>query len=126
MNQNTPNPGIALRRPHPCSLPIEWSSRGCPPNVNLRPRVVLNAQVWLPARDGDKRSHSLLKALCLILEESARQRLKKGQRQNNRLQAHKSWRNQRESAIMLPTLREFTTFECGYGRSSLPWRLVSN
>ena len=37
MNQNTPNPGVALRWPHPCSLPIEWGSRGCPPNVNLRP-----------------------------------------------------------------------------------------
>ena len=37
MNQNTPNPGLALRWPHPCSLPIEWGSRGCPPNVNLRP-----------------------------------------------------------------------------------------
>ena len=53
MNQNTPNPGVALRWPHPCSLPIEWGSRGCPPNVNLRPRVVLDTQVWLPARDGD-------------------------------------------------------------------------
>ena len=53
MNQNTPNPGLALRWPHPCSLPIEWGRWGCPPNVNLRPRVVLDAQVWLPARDGD-------------------------------------------------------------------------
>ena len=53
MNQNTPNPGVALRWPHPCSLPIEWGSRGCPPNANLRPRVVLDTQVWLPARDGD-------------------------------------------------------------------------
>ena len=53
MNQNTPNPGVALRWPHPCSLPIEWGSRGWPPNANLRPRVVLDTQVWLPARDGD-------------------------------------------------------------------------
>ena len=37
MNQNTPNPGLALRWPHPCSLPIEWGSWGRPPNVNLRP-----------------------------------------------------------------------------------------
>ena len=37
MNQNTPNPRLALRLPQPCSLPIEWGSRGCPPNVNLRP-----------------------------------------------------------------------------------------
>ena len=53
MNKNTPNPGVALRWIHPCSLPIEWGSRGCPPNVNLRPRVVLDTQVWLPAREGD-------------------------------------------------------------------------
>ena len=53
MNQNTPNPGLALRWPHPCSLPIEWGGGGCPPNVNLRPRVVLDTQVWLPARDRD-------------------------------------------------------------------------
>ena len=52
MNQNTPNPGLALRWPHPCSLPIEWGSRGCPPNVNLRPRMVLDTQVWVSARDG--------------------------------------------------------------------------
>ena len=56
MNQNTPNPGLALRWPHPCSLPIEWGSRGGPPNVNLRPRVILDTQVWLPVRDGDGRS----------------------------------------------------------------------
>ena len=30
MNQNTPNPGVALKWSHPCSLPIEWDSRGCP------------------------------------------------------------------------------------------------
>ena len=29
-------PGLALKWPHPCSLHIEWGSRGCPPNVNLR------------------------------------------------------------------------------------------
>ena len=54
MNQNTPNPGLALRWYHPCSLPIEWGSRGCP-------RTTLNHggtghQVWLPVRDGDERS----------------------------------------------------------------------
>ena len=56
MNQNTPNLRLALRWPHPCSLLIEWGSRGCPPNVNLQPRVVLDTQVWLPARDEDGRS----------------------------------------------------------------------
>ena len=56
MNQNSPNPGLAPRWPHPCTLPIEWGSRGCPPNANLRPRVVLDTQVWLPARDRDERS----------------------------------------------------------------------
>ena len=73
-----PNPRLALRWPHPCSLPIEWGSWGCPSNVNLRLLVVLDTQVWLPARNGDGRSHLLLKALCLILEESAWQKFKKG------------------------------------------------
>ena len=58
MNQNTPNPGLTLRWPHPCSLPIEWGRRGCPPNVNLQPRVVLDTQVWLPARDGNDRNYT--------------------------------------------------------------------
>ena len=30
MNQNTPNPGLALRWPHPCSLPIEWGREAVP------------------------------------------------------------------------------------------------
>ena len=30
ISQNSPNPGLALRWSHPCSLPIEWGSRGCP------------------------------------------------------------------------------------------------
>ena len=59
MNQNSLNPGLTLEWFHPCSLLIEWSSRGCLPNVNLRPRVVLDTQVWLPARDGVGRD-----ALC--------------------------------------------------------------
>ena len=59
MNQNTPNPWLDLWWPHPCPLPIEWGSRGCPSNVNLRPRVVLDIQVWLQARDGDERNHLL-------------------------------------------------------------------
>ena len=38
----------------PSLLSTHWmGSRGCPPNVNLRPRVVLDTQVWLQARDGD-------------------------------------------------------------------------
>ena len=46
-----PKPRVALRCPHPCSLPIEWGSGGCP-------RTTLNHggtghQVWLPVRDGD-------------------------------------------------------------------------
>ena len=37
-----PNPRLAFKWPHPCSLPIEWGRRGCPPNVNLRPWVILD------------------------------------------------------------------------------------
>ena len=72
MNQNTPNPRLALRLPHPCSLPIEWGKRGCPPNVNLRTRVVLDTQVWLPARDGDERNHS--SAECFMLNSRGERR----------------------------------------------------
>ena len=95
MNQNTPNPGIALKWPHPCSLPFEWGSRGCPPNANLRPRVVLETQVWLPARDGDGKCCLLAEALWLTPEESAWQRLWRGLRYHNRLRATSGWRNQR-------------------------------
>ena len=66
MNQNTPNLGLALWWPNPCSLPIEWGSRDFPPNVNLRPRVVLDIQVWLPAREGVGRSHSSSEGIMLI------------------------------------------------------------
>ena len=110
-----PKPQISSQVAQLCSLPIKWGSRGCPPNVYLRPRVVLDTQVWLPARDEVGRSYPLLKTLCLILEESAGQRLKKEQRQNKRLQEHKGWRNQRGQADMLTTLREFTTVKCGSG-----------
>ena len=65
MNQNIPNPGVALRWPHHCSLPIEWGSRDCLPNFNLRPRVVPDIQVWLSARDGDERSHSSAEGIML-------------------------------------------------------------
>ena len=44
-------------------------------NVNLRPRVVLDTQVWLPASKGDREATALQKALCLILEENVGQRL---------------------------------------------------
>ena len=44
---------------------IEWGSRGSPPNVNLLPRVVLDTQVWLPAKDGDGRSHSYVEGIML-------------------------------------------------------------
>ena len=95
MNQNTPNPGLALRWPHPCSLPIEWSRWGCPPNVNLRPRVVLDAQVWLPARDGDGICCPLQMALWLTPEESAGQRLWRGQRIFQQTPSNIRRRNQR-------------------------------
>ena len=96
MNQNSPNPRLALRCPHPCSLPIEWGNRDCPPNVNLRPRVVLDTQVWLPARDGDERSCPLAVALWLTPEEIAWQRLWREQRNYNRLRAQSGRRKQRE------------------------------
>ena len=118
MNQNTPNPGWALRWPHSCSLPIEWGSRGCPPNVNLRPRVVLDTQVWLPARDGNGKCHLLAVALWLTPEESAGQSLWRGQRYHNRLRATSSGetRGNRHSLHRLP--HAFSgIFACGSGGS---------
>ena len=44
-------------------------------NVSLRPRVALNTQVWIPVKNGIGRSHLLTKALFLVPEESAGQRL---------------------------------------------------
>ena len=114
MNQNTPNPRLALRWPHPCNS-THWMGREGVPECQPSTTGVLDAQVWLLTRDRDERSHPLLKALCLILEESAWQRLKKRQRQNNKLRAHKGWRNQKDSAEMLSTLCEFYTFKCGSG-----------
>ena len=45
------------------------------PNIDPRPRVVLDTQIWLPSRNGDERSHLLTEELCLIPEESTRQML---------------------------------------------------
>ena len=78
MNQNIPNPGLTLRwfhPPHPYPLN---GVKGLSPNANLRTRVVLNTQVWQSTRVRDGRSHLLLKALCLIPEQSAGQRLWEG------------------------------------------------
>ena len=77
-------------------------SRGCPQNVNLRPRVVLDTQVWLSARDGDGRSHILAVALWLTPEESAWQRLWKGRSHYNRLLAQSGRRNQKEQTQSTP------------------------
>ena len=118
MNQNTPNPRLALRWPYPCSLPIEWGSRGCPMNVNLRPRVVLDTQVWHPARDGVGRSHPLAVALWLTPEESAWKRLWRGQRKDNRLRARLGWRNQRVRTQSPPIPHALCEiFACGSGGS---------
>ena len=118
MNQNTPNPGVALRWPHPCSLPIEWGSRGCPPNVNLRPRVVLDTQVCLSTRDGDGKCYLLAKALWLTPEESAEQRLWRRQRYHNRLRATSCRRNQRVQTQSPPITIWFSgIFACGSGGS---------
>ena len=82
-----PNPGLTLGWPHP-SHPCPLNKvRRTSPECQSYPRVVLDTQVWLPARDGDKRSHLLLKALCLIPEENAEQRLWEGLGKMDRLRA---------------------------------------
>ena len=117
MNQNTPNPGVALRWPHPCYLPIEWGSKGCPLNVNLRPGVVLDIQVWLPARDGDGKCRLLAEALWLTPEESAWQRLWRRQRHHNQIGKTRGYRHSHHQSP-----HAFSgIFVCGSGRSPVYW-----
>ena len=115
MNQNYPNPWLALRWSHPCSLPIEWGSRGCPSNINLRPQVVMDTQVLMPARDGDGRSHPQAVALWLTPEEIAWQWLWRGQRNYNRLRAQSGRRNQREQTLSTPISTCGSRGSPGYG-----------
>ena len=78
INQNTPNPWLALKWHHPCE-PTHWMGWESVSN-NPKPLVVLDTQVWLPVRDGDRRSHLPAVMLSLIPEESAWQRFWRGQR----------------------------------------------
>ena len=70
MNQNTPNPRVALKSSYPCSLPIELGSIGYPSNANLQFSGGTGHPGLAAGNDGDERSHPPLKTLCLILEES--------------------------------------------------------
>ena len=104
MNKNTLNLGVALRWSHPCSLPIEWSSRGYPSNVNLRPWGY-----WTPRSDclqGTEIGEAAIQAVALWLtpEESTWQRLWRGQRYHNRLRAQSGGesRGNRHSRHQLP------------------------
>ena len=102
MNQNTPNPGLALRWPHPCSLPIEWGSRGCP-----RMSTFDHRWYWTPrsgCRQGTEMGSAAIQALALRLtpEESVGQRLWRGQMHSNRLRASSGRRNQREHTQSTP------------------------
>ena len=74
MNQNTPNADLLSGGPFFAALLIEWDKEIIPES-NLRPRVEMDTQVWLAARDGDGRSNPCGKRLCLIPEESAWQQL---------------------------------------------------
>ena len=118
MNQNTPNPGVALRWPHPCSLPIEWGSRGCP-----RMSTFDHGWYWTPrsgCRQGTEMGGAaiLAEALWLTPEESARQRLWRGQRHSNRLRATSGGetRGYRHSHHQLPHAF-IGIFACGSGGS---------
>ena len=52
MNQNTPNPGLALRWPHPCSLPIEWGSEAVPRMWTFDHDRFDHGWYWTPFRSG--------------------------------------------------------------------------
>ena len=92
MNQNTPNPGFALKWSHPCG-PTHWMKKeGCLPNVSLLPLVVLDSQVWLPAWHGNGRNCPY--GFRLTPEENAWKKLWRGPRPH-RLQEQPGW-NQSE------------------------------
>ena len=102
MNQNTPNPRLALKWPHPCSLPIEWGSGGCP-----RMSTFDHEWYWTPrtgCQQGTEMGEAafLAVALWLTRDESVGQRLWNGQRHRNRLRAHSGRRNQRVQTQSTP------------------------
>ena len=116
MNQNTPNPRLALRWPHPCSLPIEWGRWGCPLN-NPKPRWY-----WTPGVAAGKGQRweklPLEVTLWLTPEESAGQRLWRGQRIDNRLRVNQvgETRGYRHSHHQSPHVFS-GIFACGSGGS---------
>ena len=63
MNQNTQTSRLTLRWSILVAILIECC-REAVPECQPSTWVVPDIQVWLPVRDGDERSHLLLKALC--------------------------------------------------------------
>ena len=102
----------------PSSRPYPLNEvRRLSPNVNLRPRVILDIQVRLPTRDGDERSHLLAVELWLTPEKSTWQRLW-GTVEGNRLWAHQAG----EARGYRHSHHQFShafngIFACGYGGS---------
>ena len=72
------NPRLALGWPHPCSLPIEWGSRGCP-----RMSILDHGWYWTP-RSGCRQQTDIGQPTSPVLwstpEESAWQRFWRRQR----------------------------------------------
>ena len=116
MNQNTPNPGLALRWPHPCSLPIEWGSWGCP-----RMWTFDHGWYWTPrsgCRQGTEMGSAAILAelLWLTPEGSAWQRLWRGQRHHNRLRATSGGETRGYRQQSPPKPHAFSgIFACGSG-----------
>ena len=79
MNQNTPNPGVALRWPHPCSIPIEWGIRGRPPNepstVIERSGVVLDT-LRSGCRQGTEMGSAAILARGIMINSRGERRTK--------------------------------------------------
>ena len=117
MNQNTPNPRLALRLPILARYPLNWVKR-LSPNVNLRPRMVLDTQVLLPTRNGDGRSNFLADELCLIPEESAGQSLWERQRNTTDSEHHQVGETRENRHSLHQFSHEFSgIFACVSGES---------
>ena len=114
-NQNIPNPRLALRWPHPCSLPIEWGSRGCPRMSTFNHEWYLTPRSGCRQRTEMGEAAILAVALWLTPEESAWQRLWRGQRKHNRLLSKLGQRNQKEQTQSTPILTCGSGGSPGYG-----------
>ena len=124
MNQNTPNPGVALRWPHPCSIPIEWGIRGRPPNepstVIERSGVVLDT-LRSGCRQGTEMGSAAILARGIMINSRGERRTKalEGTEDFQQTPSNIRRRNQRvQTTVTTNPPHAFSgIFACGSGGS---------